>query len=72
MRSMKWTWKCGRPTQYSNEKLVLEIAGHDTQGVGKFSHEHPEDRDPKIFDGLNTVDVGQEACWPLLSVILVR
>ncbi|EXK24493.1 hypothetical protein FOMG_18783 [Fusarium oxysporum f. sp. melonis 26406] len=32
------------------ETLVLEIAGHDTQGVGKFSHEHPDDRDPKTFD----------------------
>ncbi|KAJ1709717.1 Alpha/Beta hydrolase protein [Aspergillus flavus] len=28
-----------------NETLVLEIAGHDTQSVGKFSHEHPDNRD---------------------------
>ncbi|GLA15538.1 hypothetical protein AnigIFM62618_002081 [Aspergillus niger] len=30
----------------AGESLVLEIAGHDTQGVGLFSHQHPEDRAP--------------------------
>ncbi|KAE8307053.1 Alpha/Beta hydrolase protein [Aspergillus transmontanensis] len=55
-----------------NETLVLEIAGHDTQGVGKFSHEHPDDRDPRVFDGLNHVEVGKEASWLLLPVIPAR
>ncbi|KAF7173646.1 hypothetical protein CNMCM5623_005884 [Aspergillus felis] len=55
-----------------NETLVLEIAGHDTQGVGKFSHEHPDDRDPRVFDGLNHVEVGKEASWLLLPVIPPR
>ncbi|CAJ0547390.1 Ff.00g041440.m01.CDS01 [Fusarium sp. VM40] len=51
------------------ETLVLEIAGHDTQGVGKFSHEHPNDRDPKVFDGKNAITVGGEASWLSLPVI---
>ncbi|EXL97675.1 Alpha/Beta hydrolase protein [Fusarium oxysporum II5] len=51
------------------ETLVLEIAGHDTQGVGKFSHEHQDDRDSKIFDGLNSVTVGGEASWLTLPII---
>ena len=51
------------------ETLVLEIAGHDTQGVGRFSHEHPHDRDPKIFDGKNSITVGGEASWLTLPVI---
>ncbi|KAH8430247.1 uncharacterized protein LDX57_007916 [Aspergillus melleus] len=55
-----------------NESLVLEIAGHDTQGVGKFSHEHPDDRASQIFDGINNVEVGKEASWLLLPVIPSR
>ncbi|EEU37580.1 uncharacterized protein NECHADRAFT_53393 [Fusarium vanettenii 77-13-4] len=51
------------------ETLVLEIAGHDTQGVGNFSHDHEDDRSPKAFDGLNTVHVGGEASWLTLPVI---
>ncbi|KAF5672001.1 putative acyl esterase [Fusarium heterosporum] len=51
------------------ETLVLEIAGHDTQGVGKFSHEHPDDRDPKVFDGMNSITVGGDASWLTLPVI---
>ncbi|KAK2694405.1 hypothetical protein QWA68_005811 [Fusarium oxysporum] len=54
------------------ETLVLEIAGHDTQGVGKFSHEHPDDRDPKAFDGKNIITVGGEASWLTLPVIDAR
>ncbi|KAJ5660672.1 uncharacterized protein N7484_000044 [Penicillium longicatenatum] len=55
-----------------NETLVLEIAGHDTQGVGKFSHEHPEDRDPKALGGLNHIQVGQENSFIVLPVIPSR
>ncbi|KAB8231102.1 Alpha/Beta hydrolase protein [Aspergillus alliaceus] len=55
-----------------NETLVLEIAGHDTQVVGKFLHEHPDDRDPRVFDGLNHVEVGKEASWLLLPIIPAR
>jgi hypothetical protein len=51
------------------ETLVLEIAGHDTQGVGKFSHDHPDDRNPKVFDGKNVITVGGEASWLSLPVI---
>ncbi|EXK24681.1 hypothetical protein FOMG_18599 [Fusarium oxysporum f. sp. melonis 26406] len=54
------------------ETLVLEIAGHDTQGVGKFSHEHPDDRDPKAFDGKSIITVGGEASWLTLPVIDAR
>jgi hypothetical protein len=43
------------------ESLVLEIAGHDTQGVGKFLHEHPDDRNPSVFEGFNTVHVGGDS-----------
>jgi predicted acyl esterase len=52
-----------------DEFLVLEIAGHDTQGVGNFSHEHPEDRKPEIFDGINTVHVCGESSYIILPVI---
>ncbi|KAJ5240511.1 uncharacterized protein N7469_002102 [Penicillium citrinum] len=55
-----------------NETLVLEIAGHDTQGVGKFSHEHPEDRDPKALGGFNHIQVGKENSWVVLPVIPSR
>ncbi|KAK7222952.1 hypothetical protein V2G26_010955 [Clonostachys chloroleuca] len=51
------------------ETLVLEVAGHDTQGVGKFSHEHPDDRNPKGLDGINIITVGGEASWLTLPVI---
>lgn len=54
------------------ETLVLEIAGHDTQGIGKFSHEHPEDRDPGVFRGVNGVDVGGEESFLVLPVIPSR
>lgn len=56
----------------SNETLVLEIAGHDTQGVGKFSHEHPEDRDSKALGGLNHIQVGQENSFIVLPIIPPR
>ncbi|KAH6961793.1 cytochrome P450 [Ilyonectria sp. MPI-CAGE-AT-0026] len=43
------------------ETLVLEVAGHDTQGVGNFSHEQDDDRNPKVFDGKNTLHVLRKA-----------
>ncbi|GMG15181.1 unnamed protein product [Aspergillus oryzae var. brunneus] len=55
-----------------NETLVLEIAGHDTQGVGKYSHEHPDDRDRAVFGGLNHIEVGQESGYLLLPIIPSR
>ncbi|KAL4971274.1 Alpha/Beta hydrolase protein [Aspergillus desertorum] len=54
------------------ETLVLEIAGHDTQGLGKFSYEHPEDRSPEVFHGYNTVEVGGDASFLVLPVIPSR
>jgi hypothetical protein len=56
----------------SGESLILEIAGHDTQGVGLFSHQHPEDRAPSKFSGLNHVEVGKDNSWILLPVIPPR
>ncbi|KAF7182454.1 hypothetical protein CNMCM7691_002024 [Aspergillus felis] len=56
----------------ADETLVLEIAGHDTQGVGKFFHEHPVDRDPRAFGSLNHIEVGQESSYLLLPVIPAR
>ncbi|KAI8225592.1 Cocaine esterase [Colletotrichum sp. SAR 10_86] len=53
----------------AGETLVLEIAGHDTQGVGSFSHGHAKDRDEKTFTGINTVHTGGENSWLLLPVI---
>ncbi|KAL6704170.1 hypothetical protein ACN47E_008730 [Coniothyrium glycines] len=51
------------------ETLVFEIAGHDTQGVGTFSHGHAEDRKPELLDGLNNIHVGGEDSWLLLPII---
>ncbi|GLB12265.1 hypothetical protein AtubIFM57258_009546 [Aspergillus tubingensis] len=56
----------------AGESLVLEIAGHDTQGVGLFSHQHPGDRAPSKFAGLNHVEVGRDSSWILLPVIPPR
>ena len=56
----------------AGESLVLEIAGHDTQGVGLFSHQHPEDRAPSKFAGLNHVEVGRDSSWISLPVIPPR
>ncbi|KAB8246776.1 Alpha/Beta hydrolase protein [Aspergillus flavus] len=55
-----------------NETLVLEIACHDTQGVGKFSHKHLDDQDPAVFRGLNHIQVGQESGYLLLPLIPSR
>lgn len=52
--------------------LVFEVAGHDTQGVGKFSHDDHEDWKPEVFDGLNYVHVGSEDVWLLLPGIPKR
>lgn len=51
------------------QKLVLEIAGHDTQGVGKFSHEDAEDRKLEVFSGTNSIHVGGESSYITLPVI---
>ncbi|KAL9094465.1 MAG: hypothetical protein Q9165_003315 [Trypethelium subeluteriae] len=40
-------------------KLVLEVSGADTQGTGIFKHEHPEDRKPEVFRGLNRIHFGE-------------
>ncbi|KAE8366880.1 Alpha/Beta hydrolase protein [Aspergillus caelatus] len=55
--------------QVDVETLVLELVGRDTQGVGKFSHEHPDDRDPAVFGGLNHLEVGQGSGYLLLPLI---
>ncbi|KAJ4351114.1 uncharacterized protein N0V89_006453 [Didymosphaeria variabile] len=54
------------------ETLVFEVAGHDTQGVGHFSHGHTEDRKLEVFDGLNNVHVGGDDSWLLLPIIPER
>ncbi|KZM28346.1 uncharacterized protein EKO05_0010458 [Ascochyta rabiei] len=54
------------------ETLVFEVAGHDTQGVGTFSHDHLEDRKAEVFGGTNSVHVGGEDSWLLLPVIPAR
>lgn len=54
------------------ETLVFEVAGHDTQGVGKFSHDHKGDRKPDVFEGVNFVHAGGEDSWLLLPVIPER
>lgn len=51
------------------QSLLFEVAGHDTQGVGKFSHEHAEDRKPEVFDGINTIHVSGEDSYITLPVI---
>lgn len=53
----------------AGESLVFEVAGHDTQGVGNFSHDHAEDRPAGVFDGLNKIYVGGESAFLLLPVI---
>lgn len=50
------------------ETLLLEIAGHDTQGVGRFSHEHIEDRSKEVFEGLNHIWCGGKS-WVTLPII---
>jgi len=30
------------------ETLVMAVAGNDTQSVGRFSHDHPQDRPPHV------------------------
>ena len=51
------------------QSLVFEVAGHDTQGVGKFSHEHPEDRKSEVFGGTNSIHVGGTSSYVTLPVI---
>ncbi|KAK5059698.1 hypothetical protein LTR84_009581 [Exophiala bonariae] len=53
----------------SGQSLVFEVAGHDTQGVGKFSHEHPEDRKPEDFAGINSIHIGGNHSFITLPVI---
>ena len=54
------------------EKLLLEIAGHDTQGVGNFSHSHVEDRSAEKLAGFNHIHVGDDSTWLLLPLIPSR
>lgn len=53
----------------AGQKLVFEVAGHDTQGVGNFSHDHPGDRAHKVFSGNNTLHVGSTSSYIILPVI---
>ncbi|KAI9658909.1 MAG: hypothetical protein M1821_001869 [Bathelium mastoideum] len=39
-------------------KLVLEVSGADTQGCGIFQHDHPADRSPGRFAGVNRLHWG--------------
>ncbi|KAH7066482.1 Alpha/Beta hydrolase protein [Paraphoma chrysanthemicola] len=54
------------------ETLLLEVAGHDTQGVGNFSHGHEHDRRPEALGGKNNLHVGGEDSWLLLPIIPKR
>lgn len=54
------------------ETLQVEIAGHDTQGVGIFEHSHPEDRAAAIFDGINRLHLGGSATYLVLPIIPAR
>ncbi|KAF2647743.1 X-Pro dipeptidyl-peptidase protein [Lophiostoma macrostomum CBS 122681] len=54
------------------ESLVFEVAGHDTQGVGNFLHDHTEDRKAEVLDGLNNVHVGGDNSWLILPIIPER
>jgi hypothetical protein len=51
------------------QSLVFEVAGHDTQGVGNFSHEHPQDRQIEVFDGINNIHVGGDRSYVTLPII---
>ncbi|USP81343.1 X-Pro dipeptidyl-peptidase protein [Curvularia clavata] len=51
------------------ETLVLEVAGHDAQGAGIFSHSDSEDQKTKHMDGANNVHVGNKDSWLLLPTI---
>ncbi|KAH6652285.1 Alpha/Beta hydrolase protein [Truncatella angustata] len=53
----------------AGESLALEIAGHDTQGVGNFSHEHPKDRSREVFSGNNILYVGGKTSHLSLPII---
>ncbi|KAI2900843.1 hypothetical protein CBS63078_5291 [Aspergillus niger] len=52
-------------------RLVFEIAGADTQGSGIFTHDHPKDRDERVFGGRNEirfgVDLGNYVTMPVIS-----
>ncbi len=39
-------------------RLVLEIASHDTQGSGYFTHNQPDDRSEAKLKGLNNIELG--------------
>jgi hypothetical protein len=45
----------------ANERLVLEVASHDTQGSGYFTHNHPEDRPEARLKGCNNIEFGPDA-----------
>ena len=40
------------------DKLVLQVAGMDTQGCGVFEHNHPEDRAEAKLKGWNSIHLG--------------
>jgi hypothetical protein len=54
------------------DRLVFEVAGHDTQGTGHFEHSHPEDRNPGVFSGINHVFTGRGTSWLVLPVVPSR
>ncbi|KAF4548392.1 Hypothetical protein D9617_28g064980 [Elsinoe fawcettii] len=54
---------------HAGESLIFEVAGHDTQGVGKFEHSHPEDRKRSVFDGINKIHMGPSRSYIVLPVI---
>ncbi|KAL6703986.1 hypothetical protein ACN47E_008924 [Coniothyrium glycines] len=52
-------------------KLVVEIAGHDTQGSGYFTHNHPEDRPLVKFQGRNNLHFGSDLDNYLLAPVIL-
>ncbi|KAI7493287.1 alpha/beta-hydrolase [Hortaea werneckii] len=41
-------------------RVVLEVASGDTQGAGIFLHDDPQDRNPDVFRGTNSIHFGPE------------
>ncbi|KAH6618432.1 Alpha/Beta hydrolase protein [Boeremia exigua] len=63
------------PTNFvleAGETLLFELAGHDTQGVGNFSHDHPQDRKTGVLSGTNNIHVGGDDSWLLIPIIPER
>lgn len=51
-------------------KLVVEIAGQDTQGSGYFTHNHLEDRPESKFKGCNRLHFGEGMDNYLLAPVI--